>query len=55
MKIRLTLLTENNSHVDLPKEVLEQKAKEAWETLLNLICLNGDDKAILEKCEVVEM
>lgn len=55
MKVRLTIMTENDNHIDtdISNEVLEQKIGSAWEYLLNLIC-EGSDKAIVEKCEVVE-
>lgn len=55
MKIRVTVMTENNRHVDVSKEELEQKAKEAWELFFTMINAAGDSKAIVEKCEVVEM
>lgn len=54
MKIRLTIMTENDKHVDVSKEELEQKTKAAWKLFLDAIS-NGDEQAILEKCEVVEM
>ena len=57
MKIRVTLLTENDKHVDLPKEELEKKAKQGWQIIASIIPSLSDDsseKATVEKVEVVE-
>lgn len=31
MKIRVTLMTENDEHLSIPKEELERLATESWE------------------------
>ena len=56
MKIRVTLMTENDKHLDMSKENIETSAKIAW----NLVCtmlntLNPEEKASIEKCELVEI
>ena len=55
MKIRLTIMTENDKHLDVPKELLEQKTKEYWDMFFTMITESSNEKAIVEKCEVVEM
>lgn len=55
MKIRVTLLTENNKPVSVLGENPEAKIKQAWDLALTLIAtLNPGDKAFVEKVEVVE-
>lgn len=55
MKIRVTLLTENNKPVSVLGENPEEKIKRAWELALTLIMtLNNGDKALVEKVEVLE-
>ena len=55
MKVRVTLLTENDKHVDLSKEELEKEAKRGWDAVANfLTILSGGEKATVEKVEVVE-
>lgn len=54
MKIRVTIMTENNQHVPISKEKIEQVAAESWGNFLKLITENSSDNAYLECCEVVE-
>ena len=54
MKIRVTLMTENNEHLPIPKEELERLATESWEKVIKLLNEFGSDNARLERCEVVE-
>lgn len=55
MKIRVVLMTENDKHVDLPKEQIEEYTKAAWELFFKmLIAGNPLDKATVESCELVE-
>lgn len=54
MKIRLTVLTENDKHVNVPKEELERKTKAAWNMFFAMLSESGET-ATIEKCEVVEM
>lgn len=56
MKIRVTLMTENDKHLDMPKKNIEANAEIAW----NLVCtmlntLNPEEKASIEKCELIEI
>lgn len=57
MKIRVTLYTENEKHVACSMEELEEAAKKAWQLLFDSIVDYSADyeKAIVEKCEVIEM
>lgn len=54
MKIRLTLLTENNKQ--RPRELTEEKVKAAWQAVINVLCLlsSNDDTCVVEKAEFVE-
>ena len=54
MKIRLTITIENDEHTELnrPKKEFEMLAAIALEDLLNRI--GKGDKAIVEKCELIE-
>ena len=54
MKIRVTLITENDKHYPIPKERIEQLATESWEKVIKMLNEFGDDSAYLERCEVVE-
>lgn len=57
MKVRLTIMTENNKHVDndINVETLESIIRKTWDVVLNhMICKDFNDKAIIEKVEVVE-
>lgn len=54
MKIRVTLMTENDKHVPIPKEELERLATESWEKVIKLLNGIGDDDMYLERCEIVE-
>ena len=54
MKIRLTVLTENNRQ--RPTELTEEKVKRAWQLLFDLWSLPGkdDDKCTVESVEFIE-
>lgn len=54
MKIRVTLMTENDKHLLIPKEELERLATESWRKVVKLLNELGDDNAYLERCEIVE-
>lgn len=58
MKIRITIMTENNRHFEgkYSKEMIERKAKDAWDLVLKMLVLKtGEDEfAKVEKCELVE-
>ena len=56
MKIRVTILTENDIENPVSKEWMEKTAKDAWQLMLDNICAGSDhnDKAIVESCELVE-
>lgn len=54
MKVRLTILTENDKPVSVLGENAEEKIKGGWELLLAMINSLGEDKATIEKVEVVE-
>ena len=55
MKIRLTVITENDKPVSILGENPEEKIKQAWDLVLTIIAtLNPGDKAFVEKVEVIE-
>jgi len=55
MKIKITLMTENNEHLDMPKEDIEANALVAWQTLCSLINIfNPEERIEIENCEVIE-
>ena len=58
MKIRVTLLTENDKHLDesISKERIETEAKLAWEAIMTYLSKlsNDESNAIVESCELVE-
>jgi hypothetical protein len=54
MKIRVTLITENDKHLSIPKERIERLATESWEQVIKMLNELGDDSAYLERCELVE-
>ena len=55
MKIRLTILTENNKKRN--ENLTEDKVKETWQFILNVLSSLSDneDKAIVENVEFVEL
>lgn len=54
MKIRVTLMTENDKHLNLSKEEIEKHAMDGWNVVCKLYS-NSNEKVTIEKCEVVEM
>lgn len=55
MKIRLTILTENNKKRN--ENLTEDKVKETWQFILNMLnsLSENGDKAIVENVEFVEL
>lgn len=55
MKIRLTILTENNKKRN--ENLTEDKVKETWQFILNMLSSlsENEDKAIVENAEFVEL
>jgi len=54
MKVRVTIMTENDKPVSVLGENAEEKVKRAWELAITLINSLSEDRAIVEKVEVVE-
>ena len=58
MKIRITIMTENDKHFDekYSKELIERKTKEAWDLVLKMILLQSkeNETASVESAELVE-
>lgn len=58
MKIRVTIMTENDKHLDekYSKEIIEQKAKYGWDFVLKAMLLSSDknETVFVENCELVE-
>ena len=58
MKIRLTIMVENNKHLDekYSKESIEQKTKDGWDFVLKGLALSSEniETALVESCELVE-
>ena len=57
MKIRLTIMVENNKHLDekYSKELIEQKTKDGWDFVLKGLALSSEniETALVESCELV--
>jgi hypothetical protein len=55
MKIRLTIMTENDKPVEILGENPEEKIKKAWDVLLTMMSLTSEnnDTAYVESVEVV--
>lgn len=55
MKIRLTIMTENDKPVENLGDNPEEKIKKAWDALLLMIAMMSDNKdtAYVERVEVV--
>lgn len=56
MKVRVTLMTENNKHIneDISDEEIQKIAEDTWNIFIKMLNDDQDDKAYLEKVEVVE-
>lgn len=55
MKIRVTLMTENDKHLPgYSKEEIEDATKKLWDAFLSTMLVADDDKAYVESCELVE-
>ena len=56
MKVRVTLMTENNKHIneDISDEEIQKIAEDTWNIFIKMLNDDSDDKAYLEKVEVVE-
>lgn len=58
MKIRITIMTENDKHFDEKhsKELIERKTKDAWDLVLKMILLQSkeNETASVESAELVE-
>lgn len=58
MKIRITIMTENDKHLDekYSKEFIEQKSKDGWDFVLKSMLLSSDknETVFVENCELVE-
>ena len=58
MKIRMTIMAENNEHLDekYSKELIEQKTKDGWDFVLKGLALSSEniETALVESCELVE-
>lgn len=56
MKIRVTLMTENDKHLDekYTKEQIEEMTKRAWDLLLSMLNQDPSENAFVESCELIE-
>jgi hypothetical protein len=62
MKVRVTVLTENNKHWDesikakYTEEQLNDKVKQAWQLMLDFVTSSGEpgEKALVESVEILE-
>lgn len=56
MKVRVTLMTENNKHIneDISDEEIQKIAEDTWNIFIKMLNDDPDDKAYLDKVEVVE-
>lgn len=54
MKVRVTIMTENDKPISVLGENPEEKAKRCWELMLALLNTQSEDRATLERVEIVE-
>ena len=56
MKIRVTLMTENDKHPneEITNEEIVKTAKVGWDTLLKILSGPDDEEAYVERIELVE-
>lgn len=54
MRVRVTVMTENNVPVSELGENPEQKIREVWDATIALIDLMSEDSIYVEKIELVE-
>lgn len=54
MKVRVTLMTENDKPVSDLGENPEEKIKRSWELVIALLNIQSEDSATLENIEIVE-
>lgn len=56
MKIRLTIMTENNKHLpdNVATDDIVPKITEAWDNMLNVLGSVNNDRAYVESVEFVE-
>lgn len=54
MKVRVTLMTENDKSVSALGENPEEKLKRGWELVCAMLNTMSDDSATLENVEIVE-
>lgn len=57
MKIRVTLMTENDKHIPpevISDEELLKKIKQGWDLLLAMINAQGNESSVVENIEIVE-
>lgn len=57
MKVKVTLMTENDKHSNATKEEIENTAKKSWELLCMMFnnTVNQTETVTVEKCELIEM
>lgn len=55
MKIRVTLMTENDKHLNesYTNEQIEEEAVKAWKLVSDMLSVNGESMRV-EKCELIE-
>lgn len=54
MKVRVTLMTENDKPVSALGDNPEKELRKGWELVCALLNMQSDDKATLENAEIVE-
>lgn len=54
MKVRVTIMTENDKPISVLGENPEEKIKRGWELVFALLNAQSEDKAMLENVEIVE-
>ena len=53
MKVRVTLMTENDKPVEVLGEDAEEKVKMAWDKLIGLLNIVSKDTAYVESVEIL--
>lgn len=54
MKVRVTIMTENDKPVSALGKNPEETSRRAWDLIIALINTQSDDKMTVEKIEIVE-
>lgn len=56
MKVRITVLTENGKPLPpVGERAAEEQIVKVWQAVFDMLAVGGEDKAVVEKAEYVEV